>query len=270
MNRKIVYPILILVAAMLFYYGEREKDKTEVEAVKKNTTVFTSEEFDSSLLPTSTTGQIVNHKYYTLSYSEPNEQAEWVAYPLLQKELSKNEFDRPYFVEDAAVKTKSADWRDYKNSGYDKGHLCPAGDRRINFEAYTETFLTSNISPQNKEFNSGIWNRLEQKVRFWAEKYNGVYVITGPILKTGLPKIGDEKVSVPEEFYKIVYDVTDGNQKVLGFIIPNKPSSQSFYEYVVPIDFIEQKTGINFFPNLSEKVQEKIESSVMLNEWGGK
>ncbi len=268
MNRKILYPILIIIAAALFYYGEKEKETNEVKTVKENTTVFTTQEFDESLLPTSTTNQIVNHKYYTLSYSEPNEQAEWVAYPLLQKELIKNDFDRPYFVEDKEVKTKSADWKNYKNSGFDKGHLCPAGDRRMSFEAYNETFLTSNISPQNKEFNSGIWNRLEQKVRFWAEKYNGVYVVTGPILKSGLNTIGNEGVSVPEEFYKIVYDVTDGKQKALGFIIPNKPSSQSFYEYVVPIDFIEQKTGIDFFPKLSEAIQNKIESSIDLDVWG--
>lgn len=268
MNRKILYPILLLVAAALFYYGEKQSEDDVKTEVSKNTKVFITNEFDDSLLPTSTTSEIVKHKYYTLSYSEENEQAEWVAYALLQNELSNNNFDRPYFIEDKMVSTKSADWRNYKNSGFDKGHLCPAGDRRISFEAYTETFLTSNISPQNKEFNSGIWNRLEQKVRFWAEKYNGVYVITGPILKPGLSTIGDEKVAVPDEFYKIVYDVSDENKKGIGFIIPNAPSSRSFYEYAVPIDEIEVKTGINFFPNLSEKVQESIESSVNLQAWG--
>jgi endonuclease G len=136
---------------------------------------------------------------------------------LKKQHLRKNDFERPYFVEDRSVKTKSANYRNYKNSGYDRGHLCPAGDRKFSYDAYHETFLTSNISPQNHDFNAGIWNSLEQKVRFWAEKYDGVYVITGGVLKNGLQVIGEEEVSVPQEFYKIVLDVSEGGYTNLVF-----------------------------------------------------
>src|SRR5690606_20614093 len=71
--------------------------------------------------PTSTKGQVVNHTYYTLSYNEKHEQAEWVAYELKSGISSYSDFKRPYFIEDPKVKTRSADWRNYKNSGYDKG-----------------------------------------------------------------------------------------------------------------------------------------------------
>ena len=171
-------------------------------------------------------------------------------------------------MEDREVKTGSADWRNYKNSGYDRGHLCPAGDRRFSYEAYHETFLTSNISPQNREFNSGVWNFLEQKVRYWAKKYDGVYVVTGGVLKEGLPTIGDENVSVPEEFYKIILDASDGNFKVLAFLIPNKATNESFYEFVVPVDDIEAKTGIDFFSSLPDAIEEKLEVSIDLKSWG--
>ena len=157
-----------------------------------------------------------------------------------------------------------------RNSGYDRGHLCPAADRRFSFVAYNETFLTSNISPQNHDFNSGIWNRLEQKVRFWAEKYNGVYVVTGGVLKGNLKTIGDENVSVPNEFYKIVVDVSDGNYKAIAFLIPNKPSSELFYEYAVSIDEIEAKTEIDFFPNLPDSIENSLEKMVDLKAWGKK
>lgn len=270
MNRKYLYPILVILVTIALYYIEKYVDR-ENEAYPKTssaTTDFSSSEFDESFLPSSTTGVIVKHGYFALSYSEEHEQAEWVAYELSEKHLSKNEIERPYFVEDRLVKTKSADYRNYKNSGYDRGHLCPAGDRRFSFDAYHETFLTSNISPQNNEFNAGVWNSLEQKVRFWAEKYKGVYVITGGVLKNGLETIGDEKVSVPEEFYKIIVDASDGNYKAIAFLIPNEPANKSFYDYVVTIDTIEEKTGIDFFPKLSEEIEKNLESTIYLKAWG--
>src|SRR5690349_4164607 len=79
-------------------------------------------------LPTSTTSQIVKHRYYTLSYNEKAEQAEWVAYELKKDYIKRSDFKRPFFIEDPKVLTQSADWRNYKKSGYDKGHLCPAAD----------------------------------------------------------------------------------------------------------------------------------------------
>src|SRR5690606_31270175 len=155
-------------------------------------------------LPTSTTGQIIHHEGYSLSYSEAHEQAEWVAYELKKSHLSGHNFKRPYFEIDKAIKTGAASWRNYKNSVYDRGHLCPAGDRTYSKEAHDETFLTSNISPQNHGFNSGIWNTLEQKTRYWARKYNGVFVVTGGVLKDELKTIGEERVAVPDQFYKII------------------------------------------------------------------
>lgn len=271
MNRKYIYPIVIILVTVALYYaddflGEENTSVSQTSNSPRNN----SEEFNDSFLPSSTTGAIVKHNSFTLSYSEENEQAEWVAYELLKNDLSKNEYKRPYFIEDKSVKTKSADWRNYKNSGYDRGHLCPAGDRTISFEAYNETFLTSNISPQNKNFNSGIWNRLEQKVRFWAEKYDGVYIVTGGVLKGNMKTIGDENVSVPNEFYKIVVDVSDGNYKAIAFVLPNKPSSESFYEYAVSIDEIEAKTGIDFFPKLPDTIESKMEITIDLKAWGRK
>ena len=271
MNRKYIYPLVIILVTVGLYFTEGYIDGDYNSLFKNsNSEQVYSKEFGDSFLPISTTGTIVAHDAYTFSYSEKHEQAEWVAYELKRSDLSRNDFERPYFNEDKSVKTKSADWRNYKDSGYDRGHLCPAGDRRYSYEAYNETFLTSNISPQDPEFNAGIWNLLEQKVRYWAEKYDGVYVVTGGVLKGNLNTIGYEKVSVPNEFYKIVVDITDDNYKAIAFIIPNKPSSKSFYEYVVSIDEIEAKTGIDFFPNLPDSIEDKMEQTIDIKAWGRK
>jgi endonuclease G len=220
-----------------------------------------------SLQPKSTTNQIVVHKNYTLSYNEEHEQAEWVAYTLKKNYGSGNNFQRPFFVEDKKVKTRSADWRNYKNSGYDKGHLCPAGDMKFSKEAFDATFLTSNISPQRHDFNEGVWNRLEQKIRYWATKYGEVYVVTGGVLTDGLKTIGKENVSVPNYFYKIVATKSNGKLKMIAFLVPHKESKNPLYSFVVSVDTIEQMTKVDFFHQLEDQLENKLESSKDYKDW---
>ena len=267
MNRRYLYPLLIIGVTVALYYGEKYADKQNEDYPETSNTNKSYSEFDDRFLPTSTTGVIVSHQYFTLSYSEAHEQAEWVAYELKKNQIKNSDFKRPYFVEDRSVASGSADWRSYKNSGYDRGHLVPAADREFDYDAYHETFLTSNISPQNKDFNGGVWNKLEQKTRYWAKKYDGVFVITGGVLEDGLPTIGDDHISVPKEFYKIIFDKRKDGNKVLAFLIPNEPTNKSFYEYTVSVDEIEAKTGIDFFSQFSKAIQEKLESGVDREGW---
>ncbi|MBP2283343.1 endonuclease G [Flavobacterium sp. CG_23.5] len=218
-------------------------------------------------LPSSTTNQIIKHTYYTLSYNEKFEQAEWVAYELKKSYIRNNHFQRPFFVEDPKVTTGSADWRNYKNSGYDKGHLCPAGDMDFDLEAYNDTFFTSNISPQIHDFNDGVWNRLEQKVRYWSVKYDGIYVVTGGVLQNSLETIGKENVSVPKYFYKVLFSNSGNKMKMIAFLVPNEPSDKPLYDFVISVDSIEKMTGIDFFPKLDDKIEAKLESSHDYKSW---
>ena len=266
MNKKTIYSILtalILIAVYAYEYYSDEKIEQEVVAQGETVKNDTNEYF----LPTSTTGQIVHHQGYSLSYSEPHEQAEWVAYELKKSHLSKTNFKRPYFEVDKAVKTKAAHWRNYKKSGYDRGHLCPAGDRKYSKAAHDETFLTSNISPQTHEFNSGVWNRLEQKVRYWANKYNGVFVVSGGVLKGQMKTIGSENVAVPNQFYKVLIDNNNGKTKLLAFLMPHKDSKKPLYTFVVSVDTIEQLTGIDFFKELDDALENKLEASASYKHW---
>jgi endonuclease G len=246
--------VLGLIGFVLLSCKNEIKDKEVL--VQDQEAAFVSDQsntgsgYSVSYLPTSTTKQIVKHKYYTLSYNEKYEQAEWVAYELKKEYLKNGNYKRPYFIEDPNVTTGSADWRNYKKSGYDKGHLCPAGDMEFDQSAYNDTFYTSNISPQKHDFNSGIWNRLEQKTRYWASKYNDVYVVTGGILSDSDKTKGTEKVSVPTYFYKIVLAKSGNEHKAIAFLVPNEDSDKSLYDFVVPIETLEKMTGIDFFPNL--------------------
>lgn len=261
-NRKIIYTIITFVFAVGFYIYDNYSGK--LKTTNSTTDIV---ETDVNFLPTSTTNQIVHHKYYSLSYNEEYEQADWVAYALNKNQLSNTNIKRPYFELDPKVSTKSAHYRNFKNSGYNKGHLCPGGDRKFSEEAFNETFLTSNISPQSYEFNGGIWNRLEQKVRYWAQKYDKLYIVTGGVLSKNLKTIGTEKVAVPNYFYKIILDYHEPEIKAIAFLMPHEDSEKGLYQFVTSIDEIEEITGIDFFPNLPDELENKLESSSNYISW---
>lgn len=255
--------IAVLLVLGVYGYEHFLKEQETSEYVKEGERI--KSETRAFFLPASTTGQVIHHQGYSLSYSEPHEQAEWVAYELNSTHLSRSNFKRPYFEIDPAVKTGAASWRNYKDSGYDRGHLIPAGDRTYDKSAYDETFLTSNISPQNPKFNAGIWNTLEQKVRYWAKKYDGVFVVTGGVLKGDLKTIGNERVAVPDLFYKIVYDPQ--RQKMIAFVMPNKDSKEPLYNFVVSVDSVEVLTGIDFFPQLDDDLEDRLEAMTNYKSW---
>lgn len=275
--KKLLFSSIGIIVMFILLYSEKgdaffidflifeKKSQSSISNVDIKESNSISGDFD--YLPTSTTNQLIQHAYYTLSYNEKAEQAEWVAYELKRNFVKNSAYKRPYFIVDPIVKTGSADWRNYKKSGYDKGHLCPAADMEFEINAYNDTFFTSNISPQLHEFNGGIWNRLEQKVRFWALKYDGVYVVTGGVLKNSKKTIGNEKVVVPEYFYKIILDEYKGTYKMIAFLVPNKKSSMPLFHYVVSVDSLEQMTGIDFFPKLNDRIENDLEKNTDYSSW---
>jgi endonuclease G, mitochondrial len=259
---------LLLTVCYSFYSCKKEVSQNAIEKGESFVEINLNNDNLDFYLPISNTHDIVKHRYYTLSYNEKYEQAEWVAYELKRNELSKSNFDRPYFIDDPEVESGSASWKNYKKSGYDKGHLCPAGDRRFLKEAFDETFYTSNITPQKKDFNAGIWNKLEQKTRYWASKFDGIYVFTGGVLSPDLKTIGKEDVAVPGFFYKILLDNTKGKYKVIVFLLPHEDSDRPLTSFVVSVDQIEQITGINFFPNLPDEIENMLEKNSDYKKWG--
>lgn len=263
MRNRTKYAILLAICVIGFWLFEN----FYTPATYSNADGSITDLVESNFLPSSTTGEIIKHNYYTFSYSESHEQPEWVVYILRNEHLTYDDRERPYFIEDPKVKSKSADWRNYRGSGYDRGHLCPAGDRRFSEQAYNETFYTSNISPQDKYFNAGIWNRLEQKVRYWCKRYGDLMVVTGGVLESGLIEIGDEGVDVPRTFYKIVMRGGPDESQVLAFLIPAKESQEPLENFLVSVDVIEEKTGIDFFKDQPQAWQTAVEAQVDVKGW---
>lgn len=220
--------------------------------------------FSQEYLPKST-GAIVKHKYYTLSYNEAHEQANWVHYKLDPYFLSGSTPRTDSFKSDPLVTTNSATKSDYKGSGYDRGHLAPAADMKYNSLAMLESFYMSNMSPQNPSFNRGIWKRLESLVRGWGEKFE-IYVSTAGVLgSNNLGAIGKNRVTIPSRFYKVIY--APDKKIMIGFLLSNRKQSGNLSSYAVSVDKIESITGIDFFSQLPDNIENELESKVLLKNW---
>lgn len=213
--------------------------------------------------------EIIKHIAYSLSYNENAEQANWVAYKLTSKMCDNNgEQRKNNFREDKDVKTGSAVPDDYKKSGYDRGHLCPAGDMGWSEETMSESFFMSNMSPQKPKFNRGIWKQLETDVRNWAKENEELYIVTAGVLEKGLPTIGlKNKVEIPQYYYKIVLDLKGPEYKAIAFVLPNKESKEPVFKYAVTIDSVERLTHINFFPALPDSLENNLESHINIKLW---
>ncbi|OFX58736.1 MAG: hypothetical protein A2046_17125 [Bacteroidetes bacterium GWA2_30_7] len=223
---------------------------------------------DFNYLPaTDSSDQIIKHSYYTLSYVEEWEQPKWVAYKLTS-EMVKGKTQRVNdFRIDTLVKTSSATLEDYLKSGYDKGHLCPAGDMKFSKQAMSETFYMSNMSPQKPYFNRGIWKKLEAFVRQKALSKNLLYIVTGGIISDTAKYIGANKVSVPESYYKVIYCPNMPDCPMIAFVLKNEKSKQQLSIFTLTVDSLEKLTKIDFFSALPDSLETNYESNSKVNSW---
>lgn len=212
--------------------------------------------------------QILYRTGYTVSYNSVTKLPNWVSWQLTaDKTDGENERKSVKFFEDNEVPMERATPADYKNSGYDRGHMCPAGDNKWDRTAMRESFLMTNVCPQVHSLNAGDWNSLEQACRSWAVKYGSVYIVCGPILYRGEHQtIGLHKVVVPDAFFKVVLRM-GASPKAIGFIYRNTNNNRPWGDYVNSVDEVERITGYDFFPALSDDIEKRVEASANLNDW---
>ncbi len=206
-------------------------------------------------------GELVVHTHYSLDYNEEHEQANWVFYKLSSENITGEAERSNTFRIDPKVSTKSASTSDYTKSGYDRGHLCPAGDMSHSDVAMKESFYMSNMSPQAPSLNRGRWKSLEDLVRTWCRAKGELYIVVGGVLKEGLPQIGTNKVSIPEHYYKAIYSPTD--DEMIAFIMPNEKLDDPIDKFAVTVDSLELFIGLDLFPQLGEEMESKIN----INKW---
>lgn len=248
-----------------------ELDQKDGEAGACDASAGAAEADDKLVMQTSPKGtpeQILKRTGYVASYNKTTLLPNWVAWHLTA-ERTEGSAKRSGvdFAEDTEVpEPRATDW-DYYNSGYDRGHMCPAADNKWSKKAMEESFLFTNMCPQNGNLNRGDWNEMEMACRKWAKKYGDLYIVCGPILYKGKHKtIGKNKVVVPEAFFKVVLRTGD-NPQAIGFIYKNTSGNRPKDSYVNTVDEVERITGIDFFSSLPDDVEKKVEAECDLGLW---
>ena len=213
--------------------------------------------------------QVIRHEGYTVSYNSDYRIANWVAYELTGKEAKSSHAERSNkFVPDPDVTGATATNEDYTRTGYDRGHLAPAGDMRWSAKAMRESFYLSNICPQKPGLNRGIWKELEELSRLWAKEAGSLLIVTGPVIEKDMKRLGKNRVGVPKTFYKVICTIVNNEYQGIGFLFDNRDyGGTSLKSMAVPIDKVEKVTGIDFFPSLPDDVEKRMESSVDSSVW---
>ncbi len=263
--------------------GEAESDQDEAERTAGTNARQTAANGDSSsdadllqtIIPSNSRMRDYSARFISLTrtgylsqYDPESRLPIWVAWHLTDDHIT-----GPYkregvkFHEDEDVPTPRATDADYRSSGYDRGHMCPSGDNKWSQAAQEESFLFTNICPQIHNLNAGDWNELENKCRVWAETYGDVYIVCGPVFLNRKHKtIGQNKVVVPEAFFKVVLRTGD-EPKAIGFIYRNEKRNSPMSSYVNTIDDVERITGLDFFSALPDKVESAVEADANLLDW---
>lgn len=214
--------------------------------------------------------QILHRRGYTTSYNQTTKTPNWVAWHLTAAHTrGRIQREQEVFTEDEDIaKGLRATDNDYYNSRYDRGHMCPAGDNKWDQQAMTQSFLFTNICPQNHGLNKYEWNDLEMLCRDWARKYDAIDIVCGPLFtSSGQQKtIGRNKVWVPDAFFKVVL-CRQGTPKAIGFIYRNEGKKQDMKDAVHSVDEIERLTHMDFFPALDDNIETRIEAHANLSDW---
>jgi len=206
-------------------------------------------------------GQVIRHVGFTLSYDADFKTPQWVAWTLTNAEAQGEVPRAKKFQPDPAVRGAKAYHSDYTNSGYDRGHIAPAGDMKWSKQAMDESFYLSNVCPQNRNLNRGDWKDLEEAEREWAVRYGEVSITAGPIYYTkNPPRIGANRVAVPDAFYKVLLIGYPKHPRAYGFIFKNVAGSHPLTYHQLTVDEVEAATGIDFFPSLPDAVEKRVEA----------
>ena len=211
--------------------------------------------------------QIIEHTGYRVSYNQAWCIPNWVAYELTEIEVAGQFPRRGGFCPDPQVVGYTAETSDYTNSGWDRGHMAPAADMKWSEKVMFESFYLSNICPQNRGLNGGLWLSLEERARYWAKKDSSIYIVCGPIMDDVHETIGANGVAIPKGFFKVICKKYKGTYVGIGFIFPNENCSGDIFDFACPIDKVEEITGHDFFYILPDNVENTIERSFNLKDW---
>ena len=265
-KKKLPYWLYILIIIVAILGSDELKSfiglKTDQEKIERPFVNTDMGQLEIPSMPNGQQGQVIQRTGYTLAYDKKTKTPQWVAWELTKEETKGNHERTDKFLPDPNVEGAKVVTTDYTGSGYDRGHMAPAGDMKWSKKAMEESFYMSNICPQIHHLNTGDWNELEANTRKWARRYGSVYVTCGPIYNGSqrTQYIGKNRVKVPDAFFKVILIQSPKKTCALGFFFENEAGQRPLNEYLVSIDYLEQTTGIDFFPSLPDELENTLEA----------
>lgn len=209
---------------------------------------------------------LVRYDAFDVHFNSERGIANCALYELTRSELNGTAERGNEFTVDSGVKGCPSP-EDYAGSGFDRGHLVPAGDLKWNGTAMRQSFLLTNVGPMHKALNEGGWAKLEEKVREWTARDSALLVFTGPVVSDGDTTLTSGRVKVPSAYYKLIMAPCVRPMRVIAFIYPNGHSGGRLQQYAVSVDEVERRTGLDFFPTLPDDEQQRLESSIHIDAW---
>ena len=258
--------LLLLIAGGLWYLIQHADSSSVISEVTRSDRAHI-EKAELACTPAGRPSQILYRTGYATSYNRQWKLPNWVSYELLRNETQGEVSRSDRFVSDPDVKGTPADTRDYTRSGYDRGHMAPAGDMKWSEQAMDESFLLSNICPQAPGLNRGRWKELEELVREWAQRDSALIVACGPIVSDSPRTIGRNRIAVPDRYYKVVAAPYVDPPRGIAFLFDNSDEQPRMRALAVTIDSVEKLTGIDFFYNLPDSIETPIESKLWIETW---
>ena len=265
-KKKLPYWLYILIIIVVILGSDELKSfiglKTDQEKIERPFVNTDMGQLEIPSMPKGKQGQVIQRTGYTLAYDKKTKTPQWVAWELTKEETKGNHERTDKFLPDPNVEGAKVVTTDYTGSGYDRGHMAPAGDMKWSKKAMEESFYMSNICPQIHHLNTGDWNELEANTRKWARRYGSVYVTCGPIYngRRRTQYIGKNRVKVPDAFFKVILIQSPKKTCALGFFFENEAGQRPLNEYLVSVDYLEQTTGIDFFPALPDELENLLEA----------
>ena len=217
-------------------------------------------------VPRSMSDTLVRYDAFDVHFNSERGIANCALYELVNNELYGTVERGNEFMADPSVKGCPLP-EDYAGSGFDRGHLVPAGDLKWNGTAMRQSFLMTNVGPMHKALNEGGWAKLEEKVREWTARDSALLVFTGPVVSDGDTTLASGRVKAPSAYYKVIMAPCVRPMRVIAFIYPNGHSGGRLRQYAVSVDEVERRTGLDFFPTLPPEEQQCLESPVNLDAW---
>ncbi len=209
----------------------------------------------------------LDYNAFTVSFNPELHVPNWVAWELTADETYGTTPRYNKFSADPAVDGSAETW-DYSYSGYDRGHMAPAGDMKWSDEAMKSTFYLTNICPQAKSLNTGAWKRLEEKCRQWARADSSLIIICGPVLTDTIKEyLGDTRVAVPKRFFKVILSPNAVPMRGIAFVMPNGTVTGGIQKAATSIAEVEKITGHDFFSALPDSIEAEVESQNDFHFW---